>query len=49
MLFAKSWLGNQKRNAYSVLVGKPEERIPFGRLRCRWEYSIKVDIKETLG
>jgi hypothetical protein len=27
-------------------MGKPEERRPFGRLRCRWEYNIKADIKE---
>jgi hypothetical protein len=25
------------RNAYNILVGKPEGSRPFGRSRCRWE------------
>jgi hypothetical protein len=36
------------RNAYNILVGKPEEKRPLGRPRCRWENNIKIDIKEVL-
>ena len=35
----------QFRNAYSVLVGKPEEKRPLGRTRHRWEGNIKMDFK----
>jgi hypothetical protein len=34
------------RGAYSILVGKPEERRPLGRPRRRWEDNIKVDLEE---
>jgi hypothetical protein len=27
------------RNAYNILVGKPEGKRPFEKPRCRWEYS----------
>ncbi|KAJ4432030.1 hypothetical protein ANN_20644, partial [Periplaneta americana] len=33
------------RNAYSVLVRKPEGKIPLGRPRCRWEDNIKMDMR----
>jgi hypothetical protein len=38
----------EKRNAYTrrILVGKPEEKRPPGRSRCRWEDNIKMDLKE---
>jgi hypothetical protein len=26
----------EKRNAYGILLGKPEGEKPLGRLRCRW-------------
>jgi hypothetical protein len=26
----------EKRNAYRLLVGKPEGKRPLGRPRCRW-------------
>jgi hypothetical protein len=26
--------------------GKPEGKRPLGRPRCRWDYNIKIDIKE---
>jgi hypothetical protein len=35
------------RNAYRVLVGKPEGKRPLERLRHRWEDGIKMDLKET--
>jgi hypothetical protein len=28
-------------------VGKPEERRPLGRPRCRWEDNIKMDLPEA--
>jgi hypothetical protein len=31
------------RNAYRILVRKPEGKRPLGRLRCRWEYNIKMN------
>jgi hypothetical protein len=33
------------RNAYKMFVGKPEDKIPLERLRCRWEDNIKIDLK----
>jgi hypothetical protein len=35
----------EKRNAYRVLVGKPEGKTPLGRPINRWEDNIKIDIK----
>jgi hypothetical protein len=34
-----------KRNAYRILVGKPEEKKPLGRLRRRWVDNIKMDLR----
>jgi hypothetical protein len=36
----------EKRNAYRILVGKPEEKRPIGRSRHRWE-DIKMDLREV--
>ena len=36
----------QSRNAYRVLVGKPERKRPLGRPRRRWEDNIKMDLRE---
>jgi hypothetical protein len=36
----------EKRNAYRILVGKPEGKRPLGRLKCRWENEIKMDLRE---
>jgi hypothetical protein len=30
----------EMRNAYIILVGKPEGKRPLGRPRRRWEYNI---------
>lgn len=30
-----------------VLVGKPEGKRPFGRLKCRWN-NIKMCLKDTV-
>jgi hypothetical protein len=29
------------------LVGKSEGRRPLGRLTCRWEDNIKIDLQEV--
>jgi hypothetical protein len=36
----------ETRNAYGVLVGKPEGKRPLGRPRRRWVGNIKIDIRE---
>jgi hypothetical protein len=36
----------EKRNAYRILVGKPEGKRPLGRSRHRWANNIKVDLGE---
>ena len=46
------WAGHvermeQSRNAYRVLVGKPESKRPLGRPRYRWEDNIKMDLREV--
>jgi hypothetical protein len=43
------WAGHVARmgekNAYGILVGKPEGKRPLGRPRRRWE-NIKMDLRE---
>ena len=34
------------RNAYRVLVGKPEGKRPLGRPRRRWDDNIKMKIRK---
>jgi hypothetical protein len=36
----------RKRNAYRILMGKPEGNRPLGRPRRRWVYNIKIDHRE---
>jgi hypothetical protein len=36
----------EKRNAYRILVGKPEGKRPLGRPRRRWMDNIKMDLRE---
>jgi hypothetical protein len=36
----------EKRNAYRILVGKPEGKIPLGRPRHRGVNNIKIDLRE---
>jgi hypothetical protein len=45
------WAGHaaqmeEKRNAYRLLIGKPEGRRPLGRPRRRWMDNIKMDLLE---
>jgi hypothetical protein len=37
----------EKRNAYTILVGKPEGKRSVGRSRRRWVDNIKTDLRET--
>jgi hypothetical protein len=46
------WAGHvarmgEMRNAYRILVGKPEGRRPLGRPRRWWVDIIKIDLRET--
>ncbi|KAJ4428714.1 hypothetical protein ANN_25707, partial [Periplaneta americana] len=46
------WAGHvarmgESRNAYRVLVGRPERKRPLGRPRLRWEDNIKMDLREV--
>jgi hypothetical protein len=36
----------EKRNAYRILVGKPEGKRPLGRPRRRSVDNIKMDLRE---
>jgi hypothetical protein len=37
----------EKRNAYRILVGKPEGNRRLRRPRRRWVKNIKMDLRET--
>jgi hypothetical protein len=46
------WAGHvarmeENRNAYRLLVGKPEGRRPLGRPRRRWVDNIRMDLVEV--
>ncbi|KAJ4444022.1 hypothetical protein ANN_05811, partial [Periplaneta americana] len=46
------WAGHvarmgESRNAYRVLVVRPEGKRPLGRPRRRWEDNIKMDLREV--
>jgi len=46
------WTGHVARmgergGVHRILVGKPEEKRPFGRPRHRWDVTIKVGIQEV--
>jgi hypothetical protein len=45
------WAGHvarmgEKRNAYRILLGKPEGKRPLGRSRRKWVDDIKMDLRE---
>jgi hypothetical protein len=45
------WAGHaarmgEKRNAYRIIVGKPEGKRPLRRPRCRWVDNLKMDLRE---
>lgn len=35
-----------KKNAYSILVRKPERKRQLERPRCSWEDNVKIYLKE---
>jgi hypothetical protein len=37
----------ERRNSYTVLVGKPEGKTGLERLRCAWEDDIKMNLGDT--
>jgi hypothetical protein len=43
------WVGHvgrmEMRNAYRILVGKPEGKRPVGRPRRRWVDNVKIDLR----
>jgi hypothetical protein len=46
------WVGHvtrmgAKRNAYRLLVGKPEGKRPLGRPRRRWVDNTRMDLGEV--
>jgi hypothetical protein len=36
----------EEENTFTILMGKPEEKIPLGRPRRGWEDNIKMDFRE---
>jgi hypothetical protein len=45
------WAGHvarmgEERKVYKVLMGNPEGKRPLGRPRRRWEYGIRMDLRE---
>jgi hypothetical protein len=45
------WAGHvarigEKKNAYRILVGKPEGKTILGRPRRRWVNNIKMDLRK---
>jgi hypothetical protein len=36
----------EMRNAYNILVGKPEGKRPLGRPRRRKDVNIRIDVME---
>jgi hypothetical protein len=46
------WVGHvestgERRGVYSVWMGIPEGKWPFGRPTRRWEDNIKIDFQEV--
>jgi hypothetical protein len=39
-------MNGEKRDAYRILLGKPEGKRPLGRPRRRWVYHIKMELRE---
>jgi hypothetical protein len=50
----KSWLyihnaghcRRDKKNAFKIMVGKPEGKRPLERLRSRWEDNVRMYLRE---
>jgi hypothetical protein len=46
------WVGHvshtgKRRIAHRVLMGRPEGKEPFGKVWCRWENNIVMDLQEV--
>jgi hypothetical protein len=39
----------KKRNAYRILVGKPERKRPLGRIRRRWGTILNASQRDRMG
>jgi len=39
----------QVRNTQQILIRIPEEKIPLGRSKRRWDDNIKMDLKWNVG
>jgi hypothetical protein len=44
---ACSVYGVKERRVYRVLEGKPKEKRPLWKPRCRWEGNIMMDLQEV--
>jgi hypothetical protein len=47
------WAGHvehmeEMRNAYSILVGRPDRKKPLGRSKHRWEDNSRMDVMEIV-
>jgi hypothetical protein len=46
------WAGHvvhtEMRNAYKILVPKPEEKIPLGISRSRWEDNVRIGLRDVV-
>jgi hypothetical protein len=36
-------------DSYRIFMGKPEGKRPLGRPRCRWDYGIKIELRQDGG
>ena len=46
------WAGHvarmeEDRSSFNILTCTPTGKRPLGKPRCRWEYNIRMDLKET--
>jgi hypothetical protein len=51
MIKSRRWAGHvarmgENRNAYRILVGKPQLERPLGRPKRSWMDNIKMDLRE---
>jgi hypothetical protein len=37
----------EMKNAYTILVGEAEGKIPHGRAKCIWKNNTKMNLKAT--
>jgi hypothetical protein len=39
-------MNGEKKNAYKIMVRKPDGKRPLGRRKRRWVDNIKMDLRE---